>query len=184
MQIYIFQLKQFKIVTLHPFSFLFSSMYYHNLCKPFKVVRIPKTRFYKYNENSYLQVETLNKVNGKVSIYFRTKFIGTKRSTGYEEKAAVYQNTLVKINSFSKKQPGTPSVFRFTCILLRKTISNMEVSNIFYHLLIIFFIGAKKSCFTHYSYVVIILFKTGLCGSTIFYNFLWKTSFSSFCVFS
>ena len=110
-------------------------------------------------------METLNKVNGKVSIYFKTKVIGTKRSTGYGEKAALYPSTLVKINSFSKKQPGRPSMFRFTCILLRKTISNMEVSNVFYHLLIIFFIWAKKSSFTHYSHVVIILFKTGLCWS-------------------
>ena len=165
MEIYFFQLKQFKIVTLYPCSFLLSSMYYHNLCKPFNAVRIPKTRFYKYNEKSYLQVETLNKVNGKVSIFFRTKVIGTKRSTGYGKKAALYPSTLVKINSFLKKQPGRPSTFHFTRILLRKTISNMEVSNVFYRLLIIFFIGVKKSYFTHYSYVVIILFKMGLCRS-------------------
>ena len=61
---------------------------------------------------------------------FLTKLNGTKQSTGYGEKAALYPSTLVQIHSSLNKQPGRPSMFRFTCILLRKAISNMAVSNV------------------------------------------------------
>ena len=43
------------------------------------------------------------------------------------------------------------------------------------------FKGATKSYFTHYSYLVIIFFKTGLYKCVFFINSFWKNNFLFFC---